>query len=63
MLFARYGDGVSRGDTTKGWSHVLSIRDLSYAMPKNIQEHALLLYQTWQENNGQISAVNDVAYK
>lgn len=36
MLFARYGKGDARGDTTVGWSNAIALRDLSLAMPENI---------------------------
>ena len=62
MLFARYGKGDVRGDTTEGWSYVLALRDLSLAMPKNIQQHANHLYKTWQENNRKISTVDESSY-
>ena len=62
MLFARYGNGDARGDTTAGWTHVLALRDLSVAMPANIQQRASHLYKTWQENNRGISSADDSAY-
>ncbi len=62
MLFARYNQEDKRGDTTVGWSHVLSLRDLSLAMPNNIQKKANNFYKVWQENNAEIAATNSTAY-
>ena len=42
MLFARYDQEDKRGDRTAGWTHVLSLRDLSLAMPDKIQQHAVV---------------------
>lgn len=63
MLFGRFEKGDVRGNTMVGWSHVLALRDLSLAMPANIQEHANHLYKAWQVNYGEISAADDSAYK
>lgn len=62
MLFARYDDGDERGETTVGWSHALTIRDLSFAMPENIQQQADKLFKSWQQYSRQISAVDDTSY-
>lgn len=63
MLFARYNQDDVRGHTTAGWSHALSLRDLSLAMPNTIQNSASHLYQTWQDNSGDITASDSTAYK
>ena len=63
MFFARYNRDDPRGHTTVGWSHVLSLRDLSLAMPNNIKTQANHLYEIWQENNAKIAAIDSTAYK
>ncbi len=62
LLFARYGKGDVRGDVTEGWSDLLALRDLSFAMPANIQQQTEKLYKTWQENSGEISSADDSSY-
>lgn len=62
LLFARYGKGGVRGDVTEGWSDLLALRDLSFAMPANIQQQTEKLYKTWQENSGEISSADDSSY-
>ena len=63
MLFARYDVEDPRGETTVGWSHVLTIRDLSFAMPENIQQQAEKLFTSWQKHSRRISAPDDKSYK
>ncbi|MGI9227561.1 MAG: hypothetical protein ACR2PU_02100 [Gammaproteobacteria bacterium] len=63
MLVSRYGETDNKEDTTVGWSHVLTIRDLSLAMPENIHQQAEQLYEVWQQNHEQISASDESAYK
>lgn len=38
------------------------MRDLSFAMPANIQQQTEKLYKTWQENSGEISSADDSSY-
>jgi len=62
-LFARYDAEDPRGKTTVGWSHVLTIRDLSLAMPTNIQQQAEKLFESWQNHSRQISESDEEPYK
>ncbi len=63
MLFARYHQNDNRGDITVGWTHVLALRDISLAMPKEIKRLSNHLYKIWQENNADIAASNPAAYE
>lgn len=63
MLVSRYGETENKEDLTVGWSHILTIRDLSLAMPENIHQQAKQLYEVWKQNHEQISASDDSAYK
>jgi len=63
VLFARYDRDDERGDIKSGWSHVLAIKDISYAMPTNVQDHAQKLLQVWQENAAHLQSNEDDGYQ
>jgi len=63
VLFARYDRDDERGDIKSGWSHVLAIKDISYAMPTNVQDHAQELLQVWQENAAHLQSNEDDGYQ
>jgi hypothetical protein len=46
---AHYTGDERQGDPVSGWGRVLMIRDLSKLMPREMQNHAGYLYQTWQQ--------------
>ena len=48
VLYARFDREDDRGDIKTGWSHVLAVKDLSYAMPEKVQKDAADLFNVWQ---------------
>lgn len=52
VLYARYDRDDERGDIKSGWSHVLAVKDISYAMPLDVQDAALKLSEVWQQHAG-----------
>ena len=50
VLYARYDRNDERGDIKSGWSHVLAVKDISYAMPLDVQNTALKLSEVWQQH-------------
>ncbi len=63
VLYARFGGEDARGDIKSGWSHVLAVKDISYAMPKSVQEDAVELSLIWQQNAEDISSNQDESYR
>jgi len=42
---------------------VLAIKDVSYAMPENVQHQAQELLRVWQENSDNLQADEDASYQ
>ncbi len=63
VLFARYDQNDARGDIKSGWSHVLAVKDISYAMPATVQQHAHELLNVWQQHASNIPAQDNHSYK
>jgi len=63
VLYARFDQNDQRGDTKSAWSHVLAIKDVSYAMPENVQHQAQELLRVWQENSDNLQADEDASYQ
>ena len=60
VLYARFDHDDDRGDIKSGWSHVLAVKDISYAMPKPVQQDATALSLAWQQNaQGLVSNQNE----
>ena len=63
VLYARFDQEDERGDIKTGWSHVLAVKDLSYAMPTQVQVDANQLSQVWQDHANDISANQSESYR
>ena len=63
VLYARYDQADDRGDLKTGWSHVLAVKDISYAMPENVQSSAAMLVKVWSEYSHVITADEQNAYQ
>lgn len=63
VLYARFDNDDDRGDIKSGWSHVLAVKDISYAMPKSVQQDAIKLSETWQQHAQGIVLNNDESYQ
>ena len=63
VLYARFDREDERGDIKTGWSHVLAVKDLSYAMPAEVQVDADRLSQAWQAHSNDISGNQPESYQ
>lgn len=63
VLYARFDQNDQRGDIKSAWSHVLAIKDVSYAMPEGVQHQAQNLIKVWQENAGNLQSDKGIAYQ
>ena len=63
VLYARFGGGDARGDIKSGWSHVLAVKDISYAMPQSVQKDAIALSLIWQQNAEGITSNQNESYR
>jgi hypothetical protein len=63
VLYARFDGDDDRGDIKSGWSHVLAVKDISYAMSKSVQQDALALSVVWQQNAQGIKSHQDESYQ
>ncbi|MDW3095144.1 MAG: hypothetical protein R8G33_05680 [Gammaproteobacteria bacterium] len=63
VLYARFDRDDDRGDIKSGWSHVLAVKDISYAMPESVQKDAVALSEIWQKNSPGIALNQDDSYK
>ncbi|MEM8843700.1 MAG: hypothetical protein AAGB35_01515 [Pseudomonadota bacterium] len=56
VLYARFDRNDDRGDLKTGWSHVLAVEDISYAMPQHVQDSAAMLAQVWAKHSNEITS-------
>lgn len=63
VLYARYDRNDERADIKSAWSHVLTVKDMSYTMPTHVQDRAQQLLDVWQKNAAEIQTEKDHAYK
>lgn len=63
VLYARFDSDDDRTDIKTGWSHVLAVKDLSYAMPSEVQNDALMLSDVWKQHASGISSNQPESYK
>ena len=63
VLYARFDSSDERGDMKRGWSHVLAVKDISYAMPAAVQEDAVVLSKAWQQHSHEITSNQTDGYK
>ena len=63
VLYARFDRDDARGDLKSGWSHVLAVKDISYAMPESVQKDAITLSLVWQQNAHEIGSKQDENYQ
>lgn len=63
VLYARFDRDDERGDIKSAWSHVLAVKDVSYAMPESVQRDAVALSKIWQQNATSIVSSQDKAYQ
>ena len=63
VLYARYERDDERGNIKSAWSHVLAVKDISYAMPTEVQQHAQQLLRVWQANASNLQDDENDAYK
>ncbi len=63
VLYARFDREDERGDIKTGWSHVLAVKDLSYAMPEKVQVDAAQLSSIWQTHANGISENQSESYQ
>ncbi len=63
VLYARFDRGDERGDIKTGWAHVLAVKDLSYAMPKEVQNSALALSEVWSSHSNGLSSNQLESYR
>ena len=63
VLYARFDRDDDRGDIKSGWSHVLAVKDISYAMPEPVQQDAIALSVAWQQNVQGIASHQDQSYQ
>ena len=63
VLYARFDSDDDRGDIKSGWSHVLAVKDISYAMPESVQKDAAALSVIWQTNSHGITSDQDDSYQ
>ncbi len=63
VLYARFDSGDDRGDIKSGWSHVLAVKDISYAMPELVQQDAFALSIAWQQNARGLASNQDESYQ
>ena len=62
VLYARFDNNDERGNIKSGWSHVLAVKDISYAMPESVQQDAMALSLVWQQHAQDISSSQDDGY-
>lgn len=63
VLYARFDSGDDRGNIKSGWSHVLAVKDISYAMPELVQQDAFALSLAWQQNAHGLASNQDESYQ
>ncbi len=63
VLYARFDGDDDRGDIKSGWSHVLAVKDISYAMPELVQQDAIGLSLVWQQNAQGITSNQAESYQ
>ncbi|MFK7794365.1 MAG: hypothetical protein AB8B89_03360 [Gammaproteobacteria bacterium] len=63
VLYARFDSDDERGDIKSGWSHVLAVKDISYAMPEPVQQDAIALSLAWQQNAHGLESDHDGSYQ
>lgn len=63
VLYARFDSDDDRGDIKSGWSHVLAVKDISYAMPELVQQDAIGLSLVWQQNAQGITSNQAESYQ
>ena len=63
VLYARYDQEDERGDVKSGWSHVLAVKDISYAMPQSIQDDAQHLLNVWQDHAPRLQTAESHSYQ
>lgn len=63
VLYARYDREDERGDLKTGWSHVLAVKDISYAMPADVQDSAAMLVEVWSKHSGDIVSEQQNGYQ
>ncbi len=63
VLYARFDSDDDRGDIKSGWSHVLAVKDISYAMPEAVQKDAVALSVVWQKYSHDIKLNQDNSYQ
>ena len=62
-MYARFDREHARGNLKTAWSHVLAIEDISYAMPRNVQESAALLASVWAQHSRNIASEDESSYQ
>ena len=50
VLYAHFDRNDERGDIKSAWSHILAVKDVSYAMPSTVQDQAQKLLYVWQQH-------------
>tara|TARA_R110002096_G_scaffold13834_3_gene48697 strand:- start:2475 stop:2846 length:372 start_codon:yes stop_codon:yes gene_type:complete len=63
VLYARFENDDERGNIKSGWSHVLAVKDISYAMPEPVQQDAIALSIVWQQHAQGIVSNQDESYR
>ena len=63
VLYARFDGDDERGDVKSGWSHVLAVKDISYAMPEHVQQDAVALSLVWQQHAQGIASDQAESYQ
>ena len=63
VLYARYDQQDERGDIKTGWAHVLAVKDLSYAMPPQVQESASSLSDIWSSHSNGLTSNESDSYR
>ena len=63
VLYARFDQNDERGDIKSGWSHVLAVKDISYAMPQSVQNDALQLLNVWQDHASRLQTDETHSYQ
>ena len=63
VFYARFDRDDERGDIKTGWSHVLAVKDLSYAMPDKVQVDAIQLSSVWEQHASGIHLNQNESYK
>ena len=62
VLYARYDQQDERGDIKTGWAHVLAVKDLSYAMPPQVQDSAASLSEVWSSHSNGLASNEAQSY-